>query len=143
MIFVPIWPKNDIRLVEHDFSNFLFFPAKKGVTTTNFAIKGLSYKHDIFFKWIFYRFTSVLFFNVLLPPIILDAAYSLYDRDFLNNLGAIVQFAIIGTLFNVFSIGYILKLFHSYGIMGEFKMKNEDGEEIIHDLSLIQCFIFR
>ena len=91
----------------------------------------------------FYRFTSVLFFNVLLPPIILDAAYSLYDRDFLNNLGAIVQFAIIGTLFNVFSIGYILKLFHSYGIMGEFKMKNEDGEEIIHDLSLIQCFIFR
>ena len=80
---------------------------------------------------------------MLLPPIILDAAYSLYDRDFLNNLGAIVQFAIIGTLFNVFSIGYILKLFHSYGIMGEFKMKNEDGEEIIHDLSLIQCFIFR
>ena len=91
----------------------------------------------------FYRFTSVLFFNVLLPPIILDAAYSLYDRDFLNNLGAIVQFAIIGTLFNVFSIGYILKLFHSYGIMGEFKMTNEDGEEIIHDFSLIQCFIFR
>ena len=26
MIFVPIWPKNDIRLEEHDFSNFLFFP---------------------------------------------------------------------------------------------------------------------
>ena len=25
MIFVPIWPKNDIRLEEHDFSNFLFF----------------------------------------------------------------------------------------------------------------------
>ena len=26
MIFAPIWPKNDIRLEEHDFSNFLFFP---------------------------------------------------------------------------------------------------------------------
>ena len=26
MIYVPIWPKNDIRLGEHDFSNFLFFP---------------------------------------------------------------------------------------------------------------------
>ena len=31
-------------------------------------------------------FTAELFFNVLLPPIILDAAFTLYDRDFLSNL---------------------------------------------------------
>ena len=31
MIFVPIWPKNDIRLEEHDFSNFLFFPDRLSV----------------------------------------------------------------------------------------------------------------
>jgi NhaP-type Na+/H+ or K+/H+ antiporter len=74
-----------------------------------------------------------LFFNVLLPPIILDAAYSLYDRDFLSNLGAIVLFAVVGTLFNVFAIGYALYAFNLAGIMGTFS----------HELTSIQCLIFR
>ena len=26
MIFVPFWPKNEISLWEHDFSNFVYFP---------------------------------------------------------------------------------------------------------------------
>ena len=52
----------------------------------------------------FPRFTTSLFFNVLLPPIILDSAYSLYDRAFLDNLGSIMVFAIIGTVFNVFTV---------------------------------------
>ena len=54
----------------------------------------------------FPRFTSAFFFNYLLPPIVLDSAYSLYDRDFLYNIGSIITFAVIGTLFNVFTVGF-------------------------------------
>ena len=56
----------------------------------------------------FPHFTAFLFFNILLPPIILDAAYSLHNRDFLDNIGSIMVFAIIGTLFNVFIVAYSL-----------------------------------
>ena len=58
----------------------------------------------------FPKFTHSLFFNYLLPPIVLDAAYSLYDRDFLYNIGSIITFAVIGTLFNVFTVGFGLYL---------------------------------
>ena len=54
----------------------------------------------------FPKFTSTLFFNFLLPPIVLDAAYSLYDCAFLNNIGSVILFAVVGTLFNVFAVGY-------------------------------------
>lgn len=67
----------------------------------------------------FPEFTSSLFFNVLLPPIILDSAYALYDRDFLANLGTVILFAVVGTLFNVFVIGGCLYLFYSIGWMGD------------------------
>ena len=56
----------------------------------------------------FQHFTAFLFFNILLPPIILDSAYSLHNRDFLDNIGSIMSFAIIGTLFNVFTVAYSL-----------------------------------
>lgn len=65
-------------------------------------------------------FTSSLFFNVLLPPIILDSAYSLYDRSFLSNLVTVVLFAVLGTLFNVFAIGYLLYFLGYIGAMGSF-----------------------
>ena len=61
----------------------------------------------------FPKFSNDLFFNYLLPPIILDSAYSLYDRDFLYNIGSIFVFAMIGTLFNVFSVGLGLYLINS------------------------------
>ena len=58
----------------------------------------------------FPRFTSFFFFNVLLPPIVLDSAYSLYDRDFIDNLGSVIVYAIIGTIFNVLSVAFSLYL---------------------------------
>ena len=96
----------------------------------------------LFFKCLLYlsfifssRFTATLFFNVLLPPIILDSAYSLYDRDFLGNLGAIIQFAVVGTLINVFAIGFGIYGLYQWGVMGEF-----EGDR---SLSILQCLIFR
>jgi len=66
----------------------------------------------------FPKFTSELFFNVLLPPIILDAAYAIYDRNFLGNLASVLTYAIFGTLFNVFVVGYGLYLVNYIGWMG-------------------------
>eukprot|EP00095_Tigriopus_kingsejongensis_P008991 maker-scaffold783_size97670-snap-gene-0.22 protein:Tk08991 transcript:maker-scaffold783_size97670-snap-gene-0.22-mRNA-1 annotation:"hypothetical protein DAPPUDRAFT_314297" len=77
-------------------------------------------------------FTSFLFFNVLLPPIILDSAYSLYDRSFLSNLGSVVLFAVVGTLFNVFAIGYMLYFLGMVGAMGSFSTP----------LTPISCLVF-
>lgn len=79
----------------------------------------------------FPQFTSTLFFNVLLPPIILDSAYTLYDRDFLANLGSVILFAVAGTLFNVFVIGYGLYGLASMGWMGTFSRHLDSTEALI------------
>ena len=54
-----------------------------------------------------------------------------------------VQFAVIGTLFNVFAIGYILQGFYASGIMGEFITYNEANEPTVHEFTMIQSLIFR
>uniref|UniRef100_A0A672IUJ8 Sodium/hydrogen exchanger n=1 Tax=Salarias fasciatus TaxID=181472 RepID=A0A672IUJ8_SALFA len=48
---------------------------------------------------------SKLFFLYLLPPIILDAGYFLPIRPFTENMGTILVFAVVGTLWNAFFIG--------------------------------------
>ena len=58
-----------------------------------------------------------------MPPKILipqDSAYTLYDRDFLSNLGSVLLFAVVGTLFNTFVIGYGLYGAATLGLMGSF-----------------------
>lgn len=64
------------------------------------------------------HFTSDKFFFVLLPPIILESAYSLHDRAFFDNLGTVLVFAVIGTLFNIFTIGPALYGVAQGGLMG-------------------------
>ncbi|XP_035476173.2 Na(+)/H(+) exchanger beta-like isoform X1 [Scophthalmus maximus] len=48
---------------------------------------------------------SKLFFLYLLPPIILDAGYFLPIRPFTENMGTILVFAVVGTLWNTFFVG--------------------------------------
>jgi sodium/hydrogen exchanger-like protein 3 len=62
---------------------------------------------------ILYKSTSVrvspltpnTFFFYMLPPIILDAGYFMPNRLFFDNIGTILLMAVIGTIFNIATIG--------------------------------------
>ena len=64
-------------------------------------------RHSNFLKSLhpFRHFSARTFFIFLLPPIMLDSAYSLHDRNFIDNLGTILLFAVVGTLINTFLMG--------------------------------------
>ena len=56
----------------------------------------------------FPKFTPDLFFHFLLPPIILEAAYSLYNKAFFDNLQTILMYAVVVS-FSFFYTSFTLK----------------------------------
>lgn len=76
---------------------------------------------------------SKLFFLCLLPPIILDAGYFLPIRPFMENLGTILIFAVVGTLWNAFFIGGLL-----YAVC-QIQPANPSK---LHQLDLLSCLLF-
>nr|XP_060640508.1 sodium/hydrogen exchanger 1 isoform X1 [Anolis sagrei ordinatus] len=73
---------------------------------------------------------SDVFFLFLLPPIILDAGYFLPLRQFTENLGTILIFAVVGTLWNAFFVGSLL-----YGVC-------QIGGTGLTDIGLLANLIF-
>nr|XP_042911070.1 Na(+)/H(+) exchanger beta [Parasteatoda tepidariorum] len=76
------------------------------------------------------QFTPKAFFLFLLPPIVLESAYSLHDRAFFSNLGTIVLYAVVGTIINCFVIGLSLYGLTSYGAVSDIK------------LQMVECLVF-
>ncbi|KAM3615038.1 uncharacterized protein V6R79_022536 [Siganus canaliculatus] len=74
---------------------------------------------------------SRLFFLCLLPPIILDAGYFLPIRPFMENLGTILMFAVVGTLWNAFFVGGLL-----YGVC------QIQPSSSLYQLELLPCLLF-
>ncbi|XP_061925780.1 sodium/hydrogen exchanger 2 [Entelurus aequoreus] len=52
--------------------------------------------------------TSNVFFLYMLPPIVLDSGYFMPTRPFFENMGTVLWFAVVGTLWNSIGIGMSL-----------------------------------
>ncbi|CAH8644148.1 unnamed protein product [Dicrocoelium dendriticum] len=63
--------------------------------------------------------TPTLFFNYLLPPIVLESSYSLYNRTFSEYLGVVLIFAVFGTICNFLIIGFVMYGLERAGAMGD------------------------
>ncbi|XP_043287759.1 sodium/hydrogen exchanger 7 isoform X3 [Venturia canescens] len=93
-------------------SLWLAFPENKGSghvenKTFAYSFRGEIYKGDneIDLKA---TFDPEIFFNIILPPIIFHAGYSLKRKYFFRNLGAILMYALLGTTISSFVIGALM-----------------------------------
>ncbi|XP_076611205.1 sodium/hydrogen exchanger 3-like [Chaetodon auriga] len=77
-----------------------------------------------------FTLTPTVFFFYLLPQIILDAGYSMPNKLFFSNMGAILVYAVIGTCWNAASLGLSLWGCHKGGAMGDL------------DIGLLQYLLF-
>ncbi|XP_072202306.1 sodium/hydrogen exchanger 5 isoform X1 [Excalfactoria chinensis] len=64
-----------------------------------------------------YQLEPNMFFLFLLPPIVLDSGYFMPSRLFFDNIGAILTYAVVGTLWNSFTTGTALWGLHQAGLM--------------------------
>ncbi|XP_038301490.1 sodium/hydrogen exchanger 3 isoform X1 [Canis lupus familiaris] len=66
-----------------------------------------------------FTLTPTAFFFYLLPPIVLDAGYFMPNRLFFGNLGTILLYAVIGTVWNAATTGLSLYGVFCSGLMGD------------------------
>ncbi|KAI1306501.1 Sodium/hydrogen exchanger 3 [Halotydeus destructor] len=62
--------------------------------------------------------TPKIFFFYMLPPIVMDAGYHMPNRLFFDNLGSILLYAVMGTIWNALTIGFSLYICAQSGLFG-------------------------
>uniref|UniRef100_A0A7N5K9A8 Sodium/hydrogen exchanger n=1 Tax=Ailuropoda melanoleuca TaxID=9646 RepID=A0A7N5K9A8_AILME len=72
-------------------------------------------------------FDPEVFFNILLPPIIFHAGYSLKKRHFFRNLGSILAYAFLGTAVSCFIIGNLM-----YGVVKLMKIVGQLSDKFYY-----------
>ncbi|XP_076004759.1 sodium/hydrogen exchanger 7 isoform X1 [Genypterus blacodes] len=72
-------------------------------------------------------FDPEVFFNILLPPIIFHAGYSLKKRHFFRNLGSILTYAFLGTAISCFVIGNLM-----YGVVKLMKLLGQLNDKFYY-----------
>ncbi|XP_053240072.1 sodium/hydrogen exchanger 7 isoform X2 [Podarcis raffonei] len=78
-------------------------------------------------------FDPEVFFNILLPPIIFHAGYSLKKRHFFRNLGSILVYAFLGTAVSCFIIGNLM-----YGVVKLMKLVGQLSDKFYYT----DCLLF-
>ncbi|XP_053162795.1 sodium/hydrogen exchanger 7 isoform X2 [Hemicordylus capensis] len=78
-------------------------------------------------------FDPEVFFNILLPPIIFHAGYSLKKRHFFRNLGSILAYAFFGTAVSCFIVGNLI-----YGVVKLMKLVGQLSDKFYYT----DCLLF-
>ena len=85
--------------------------------------------------------TDDVFFLILLPPIVFEAGYKMPRYDFMSNIGTILVFAIMNTLFNAILIGGSMKMVYQWGWCEKIPL-SEGSNEYVDELSITVVLLF-